>query len=191
MVLLITFLLLTVDYAGAGLFHTGLMIEDAFFPIDIVELIYDDTQDLVWADFTTLQRHNWSDVSDWAEGIDGIYFWNGDPFDFSGGWRLPTVDEFLSLWSVGLSNWLSAFHFLFPDQYWTSTQISDTGVGLFAMESGTWRVENPDFSYGYGIAVRDVVNNSQVPEPSSLILLALGFLSLFGFIRCRGISGRT
>ena len=191
-VILITFLLLTAGSAGAELLRVGFVFElaGAFFPIDIVDLIYDDAQDLIWADCTTF-RNNWSNASNLAEGIDGIYIWDEDPLEFSDGWRLPTVDEFLHLWSEEENNISEGFGSLYEVNYWTASQPDSESAYLFSMQSGELQVAFTSESVGYAIAVRDVGQNSQVPEPSSLVLLALGFLGLSGVIRSRKISGRA
>jgi len=189
-VTLITVLLLTVGSAGAELLRAGVVIGEAFFPLPLVDLIYNDAQDLIWVDFTTFQKYNWSNASNWAEGIDGIYIWDEEPLEFSDGWRLPTVDEFLHLWSEGQNNISEGFGSLYEVNYWTASQPDSESAYLFSMQSGELQMAFTSESVGYAIAVRDVVQNSQVPEPSSLTLLVLGFLSLSGFIRYKGISGR-
>ena len=188
-VILTTSLLLTAGSAVANLLHVGQVSGSPFMPYDSVDIIYDDAQNLVWVDFTT-SVYTWYDASDWAEGIDGAYTWDEDPLEFSGGWRLPTVDEFFLLWSEGLNNISEAFDFLLQADYWTATQQDPLTSVLFSMASGKSTLAESIYPYGYGIAVREVLPDSQVPEASSLVLLALGFLSLSGVIRFRKISGR-
>jgi len=190
-VIMITFLLITAGSAGADLLDVGKVFGEAFSPLSLVDLIYNDAQDLIWADFTTFRKYNWSNASNWAEGIDGIYIWDEEPLEFSDRWRLPTVDEFLHLWSEEENNISEGFGSLYEVNYWTASQPDSESAYLFSMQSGELQVAFTSESVGYAIAVRDVVQNSQVPEPSSLILLVLGFIGLSGVIRSRKISGRA
>lgn len=187
--ILTIFLFLMTGSAGADLLYVGTVEGSSFSADDTVDIIYDDAQNLVWADFTT-SVYTWYDASDWAKGIDGTYTWDEDPLEFSGGWRLPTVDEFFLLWSEGLNNISEAFDFMLQADYWTATQQDPLTSVLFSMTSGKSTLAESIYPYGYGIAVRDVVPDSQVPEPSSLTLLVLGFLGLSGVIRFRKISTR-
>jgi len=176
-------LFLMTGSAGANLLYVGTVEGASFSADDTVGIIYDDAQNLVWADYTTLDTYNWYDALNWSDGIYGNYSWFGDPLEFSGGWRLPNINEFLDLWSEGMNNIPEIFGSLYEENYWTATQI------LFSMQSGEPTSIDP-LDLGYALAVRDVVPDSQVPEPSSLVLLVLGFLSLSGVIRFRKISGR-
>jgi len=187
-VILTTSLLLTAGSAVANLLHVGQVSGSPFMPYDSVDIIYDDAQNLVWVDFTT-SVYTWYDASDWAEGIDGAYTWDEDPLEFSGGWRLPTVDELFLLWSEGLNNIPEVFSLLSEVYYWTAPQQDPISAYLFFMQSGESIIVGA-LDFGFALAVRDVEQNSQVPEPSSLILLLLGFLGLPGVIRFRKILTR-
>lgn len=192
-VILTISLFLMIGSAGADLVHVGWVAGSDFYPHLVADTLYDDAQDLVWADFTTNIQDNWHNLSYWADGIAAAYRWDWDqdPLDFLGGWRLPTADEFLHPWSVGLNNSPGLFDSLRQADYWTAS-INAWPTLLFSMASGESKWADSIYPFGYGMVVRDVVPDfqvadSQVSEPSSL---ALGFLSLSGFIRCREIFGR-
>jgi len=182
-------LFLMTGSAGADLLYVGTVEGSSFSADDTVDIIYDDAQNFVWADFTS-SVYTWYDASDWAKGIDGDYSWDEAPLEFSGGWRLPTVDELFLLWSEGLNSIPEVFSLLREVYYWTAPQQDPISAYLFSMQSGeSIIVDTLDF--GFALAVRDVEQNSQVPEPSSLILLVLGFIGFSGVIRSRKISGRA
>ena len=55
-------LFLMTGSAGANLLYVGTVEGASFSADDTVGIIYDDAQNLVWADYTTLDTYNWYDA---------------------------------------------------------------------------------------------------------------------------------
>jgi hypothetical protein len=171
-------------------------------------LIYDDDLNITWlqdANYAFNSGYDSDGRMTWDEANMFLTAMNtGSVVNFGQtGWRLPTTadqscigdplsptscagNEFVHLYYTELGNFLSAFTNagpfvnLQPWEYWTGTVDSTDPARAwdFAFSNGT-QYPNTKGHLFFTLLVHDG-NVASVPEPSSLLLLSLGFAVFFG-----------
>jgi len=130
--------------------------------------VQDTTSNLIWLqDWNVNGLASWDAQKAWAEGLE---------FAGSTDWRLPEVDEYVSLFaSYGDLTNLAEFNNVQSAFYWSGTEFSSTFSLVFRTRDGLNGALGKINSLS-AVAVRSGAVTSPVPEPQSLalVLLALG-----------------
>lgn len=143
-------------------------------------LIYDQNQNITWYDFVETSGMNWYEATNWVQSltIGGV-----------SGWRLPTIsptNEMNNLY-YELGNYygqatvnIAPFSNLIEESYWTSTEVDATLTYIYNFNLAQVHAADKLYSSRNVIAVHDGNISASVPEPTTLLLLGLGFLGLAG-----------
>lgn len=172
-------------------------------------LIYEDDSidgGLVWLDYTK-HTNNWQNQKDWASGLGDSLTVNLAPdyitnIDWSTGWRLPLAQdqtdgfnqtgsemghlyyESLGKPAYGPLGDASPFNNLQPFYYWSGTAyiLDPDGASSFHFDYGNQYYHYTWDAWVWAMAVHPG-QVSPIPEPSTILLLGSGLISLLGFRR--------
>lgn len=134
----------------------------------------DDRTGLVWLkDWNTNGPGDWGTQNTWAEsGLDG--------FAGSNDWRLPTIEEFTTLFQAyrPLSQ-QSVFDQVQSGYYWSgTTPLPGFNARRFLADAGPQSEELQTNRSLYAVAVRDDNRTNGVPEPATLATTLMALLAL-------------